>query len=496
MSPWVFNTEPHGKREARRAWNILRCASFASWNAQLRRNDPAPLTDKNRSAIRDTVRPPPAGLSRLGWHAPALLWAVSAIGSGSVLFTPRIAARYEYELFWIAPLTCLFMWALIRESARFAIVTGRTMLDGFADLPGPRGWALWVIFLPQLLAAAVGVAGLSALVGSALSASAGGPNELWTLGFLAFSTALVLFGGYDGVRRIAVFLAVVLVGLAVAAAASVAPAPAEALAGLRPQIPDDYDAGFVLPWIGTILAGSMGIIWFSYWTATHGYGGRSALSREHHEKPGEAAEKPRDARAMLRRWLGLSSRAAALGVLAGLIVIAAFTVLGAELLAPEGTIPEGEAVAAELAALFEGVWGRAGFWAMIVLSIAALGGSVLANQDGWGRSFADIAVILYPEERRPRWASRRALQKLFVATVTGLAPAALYLAVRDPVAIMSASGVIGAAHTPFIAALILFANRRALPKGLRPGPLSTGLLALAGLYYLALSVMRFAGGGF
>jgi len=31
-------------------------------------------------------------------------------------------------------------------------------------LGGPRGWAVWLIFVPQLLAAAIGIAGLAAAV--------------------------------------------------------------------------------------------------------------------------------------------------------------------------------------------------------------------------------------------------------------------------------------------------------------------------------------------
>ena len=75
--------------------------------------------------------------------------------------------------------------------------------------------------------------------------------------------------------------------------------------------------------------------------------------------------------------------------------------------------------------------------------------------------------------------------------MTGVAPATVYLAVRDPVAIMSWSGVVAAAHTPFIVALILFVNRAHLLRGPAPGRLATCFLAAAGLFYLVVSVLRF-----
>lgn len=446
--------------------------------------------------LRRYVRQPPKGRQRLKWYTPAVLWAVSSIGSGSVLFTPRIAARYEYALAWVAVITCVFMWVLIREAARYSIVTGKTLLDGFSRLPGPRHWALWVIFVPQLLAAAVGVAGLSALVGSALSAGLGGPNPAWTLGFLALSTGIVTLGGYDGVRRISTLMGILLVGLSIIAAATIVKQPAQIAAGLVPQVPADFDAGFILPWVGTILAGSMGIIWFSYWTATHGYGGPSALSGEHTEKDGEAGGiSPVETRlADLASWLRLSDRAALVAVLMGALVIFSFLVLGTRLLAPQGDIPAGPDVARELAQLFGDVWGRSGFAAMLVLAIFALGGSVIANQDGWGRSFADITLLLWPAPARPTWMTRRRSQRLYVVTVTGLVPAAIYLAVRDPVAIMSVSGAVAAFHTPLIAALILWTNRRQLPAGLRPHAVSALFLGAAGLYYLGASLTRLAAG--
>lgn len=35
---------------------------------------------------------------------------------------------------------------MIREMARFSIVTGETMLEGMHTLEGPRGWAVWLGF--------------------------------------------------------------------------------------------------------------------------------------------------------------------------------------------------------------------------------------------------------------------------------------------------------------------------------------------------------------
>lgn len=124
----------------------------------------------NKWMFRKKAPAAPTGHNKLSWYGPGLLWMLSAVGTGSILFTPRVASVYEYQLLWLLLLIVFFMWVMIREMARFSIVSGQTMLEGMYSLNGPKGWAVWLIFVPQLLAASVGIAGLSAVVGSAVQA--------------------------------------------------------------------------------------------------------------------------------------------------------------------------------------------------------------------------------------------------------------------------------------------------------------------------------------
>ncbi len=465
--------------------------------------------------LRPRVPPPPQGRDRIRWWGPGLLWAMSAVGSGSVLFTPRVGSEYGYELLWLLWGIALLMWVMIREAGRFAVLTGRTLLDGFSTLPGPRNWALWVVFVPQLLAAVVGIGGLSALVGSALAGVLPGGLVPWSLAVLGLSTVLVASGGYRVVSRVALILALALVGVAVAAAARVLPGFDGPAGGLVPGVPADLDIPFVLPWIGTILAGSMGIVWYSYWAATRGYGGGAAQLAE-----GEGAEVPDDEQCppeeraeRFAGWLRTMSNTAALGVVTGTVIITSFLVLGAELLGPQGIVPSGVEVADDLTRLLSEVWGRAGFWLMTAAIIVALGGSVLANQDGWSRSFADITLLLplrgeeeggdeQAERGGPRWlramtswrpesiGPRKALKIVFAVVVGGLLPAAVIVAVRDPVAIMSVSGIVATIHTPFIVLTTLALNRR-LPAVGRPSRAVNAAMGLAGIFYTVFAGLYF-----
>jgi Mn2+/Fe2+ NRAMP family transporter len=453
---------------------------------------------------------------------------LSAVGTGSILFTPRVASEYKYQLLWLLLLVVFFMWVMIREMARFSIVTGKTMLEGMHTLEGPRGWAVWLVFVPQLLAASVGIAGLSAIVGSALQSFLPGSAGLYGVLTIALSTAFIAGGQYMLLEKSSRIMALLLMVMVIVAAVVVGPDLAQAGEGLFFTWPDSPDLYIILPWVGTILAGSMGIVWFGYWTATRGFGGGLVTREPNDEEPDQVRAENRASEdedqdeatrvKRLRDWVGLVTGTAALGVLGGLLVIFSFMVLGAELLAPEGKLPEGADVAVDLTSLFSSVWGTAGEYLLLAAIIIALGGSVLANQDGWGRSFADMTLILSRAKRdagKGGWAinalswleertglpifERRYLKRLFVILVTGIVPIIIILLFDNPVTVMSASGIIAALHTPFIALTALYINCTRLPKQLRPGLFIVCCMGAAGLFYLGFAGVYLwdlvAGGG-
>ena len=462
----------------------------------------------NKLLLRQTVPVAPKGWSTLRWFGPGLLWMLSAVGTGSILFTPRVAAAYEYQLLWLLLTIVFFMWIMIREMARFSMVTGKTMLEGIYTLGGPKGWAVWFIFVPQLIAAAVGIAGLSGVVGSALQSVLPGSTTLYGIVLIVLCTLFVASGRYGAIERLSRLLALVLMVMVVVSAVVVSPDMSALIAGLRPSWPEQTDLYIVLPWVGTILAGSMGIVWFGYWTATRGFSGGLESSDKDDECEEEAtdqsgiANNERERISHIKSWVSVMTGTATLGVLGGLVVIAAFLVLGAELLAPTGEIPQGTDVAVDLTRLFSDIWGQAGEILLLIAIIIALGGSVLANQDGWGRSFADMTLILSRDQRQSdkpqkfltrseRVAEsigidlfqRRDLKRLFIIVVTGVIPIGILLVFKNPVSVMSASGIIAAMHTPFIALVSLYVNRTRLPAELKPNGFETIAMTASGLFY-------------
>src|SRR5687767_1790157 len=93
--------------------------------------------------------PPKTFKDKLKLLGPGFLWMVSAAGSGELLFTPRIGALYGYSLLWAMIAAVTLKWFINREIGRYAVCTGKSVIDGFSTLPGPTNWAVYVILVPQ-----------------------------------------------------------------------------------------------------------------------------------------------------------------------------------------------------------------------------------------------------------------------------------------------------------------------------------------------------------
>lgn len=412
---------------------------------------------------------PPRGWSRLVWLGPGFLWMVSAAGSGELLFTPRIGAMHGYTLLWAMLAAVGLKWFINREVGRFAVCTGKTLLQGFAELRGPRGWAVWLILVPQAFVAVTAIAGLAGGAATALILMLPGSLTLWMIVSIAASTALVVIGRYHLVERAATLIAVVLSLAAIAAAISVGPDLNAMASGLRPSLPSDVDYAEVLPWLGFMLSGAAGLIWYSYWTVAKGIGAAAM-------KDSRGRMSIED----LRGWLRQMTLDNTVAVAGTWIVAGAFLVLGAELLGPRGLVPEEDRVASTLGRLLGDVWGTTAYWLMIAGVFVGFWDTVLADQDGHARMFTDGSRLVLPRLNR---ISEVAVRRAFVLVLVTALPIALYIAAGEPVSLLKIAGAIEAAHIPFVTALTLYLNHTQLPRELRPSWAVTAVTALAGLFF-------------
>ena len=85
-------------------------------------------------------REPPVGfVATLKHLGPGMILVGSVVGSGELLMTTKLGAEAGFVLLWFVLLSCAIKVVVQAELARHTISTGRTFLDVFNTLPGPKG---------------------------------------------------------------------------------------------------------------------------------------------------------------------------------------------------------------------------------------------------------------------------------------------------------------------------------------------------------------------
>ena len=422
--------------------------------------------------------PPQTFKEKLKWLGPGFLWMVSAAGSGELLFTPRVGAMYGYSLLWAMLAAVLLKWFINREIGRYSVCTGKTIIDGFASLPGPRNWAIYVILIPQLFVAVASIAGLAGSAATALVVALPGDIRIWTIVAICVSTVLVLWGKFKTIERVATILAITLGIAAIIAAVSVFPTGDKLAAGLVPVMDAEVDYKEVLPWLGFMLSGAAGLIWYSYWIKEKGYGiakdsGGVNVMKLNKSEVGQ-----------LKKWIRQMTLDSTVAVGGTLVITLSFLILGTELLKPEGLVPKENEVAKTLGNMLGQLWGPVGFWFMITAVFVGFWDTVLSDQDGFGRMFSGGTNILLKRVKKSGLITEKKLRRFFVLIVVTLLPILLYLWLGEPVELLKIAGAIEACHIPFVVVLILYLNHKSLPAGLKPSKLSFSFTVVAGLFFL------------
>lgn len=433
-----------------------------------------------------SIPQPPQGKDWLKWLGPSFIWMLSAAGSGELLFTPRIAALYGYALLWALVAAVVLKWFINREVGRFTVCTGITILEGFKRLPGPKNWAIWLILVPQFTVAISTVAGMAGAAATALILMTGGTVQLWTAIIILVTAAIVFWGQYDGVETVSSYIGIGRTLAVVAAAIFVFPNLGQFGGGLVPQIPNDVQYQEILPWLGFMLAGAAGLMWYSYWVEARGYG--AATSKR--ETPVNFDQVDDEHQQRLRGWLKLMTFSNTLAVVGALLAALSFLILGAELLQPQGLVPKENQVAETLGSLLGDLWGPFGFWFMVAIVFVTFCSTTMSVQDGFGRMFADGTQILVQGfGGNGRWIDEKFLRKFYIVTLLAGLPITVYMLFGKPIGLLQTAGAIEAAHIPIVAGLTLYLNHRMLPKRLKPSALSFWATVMAGLFFAAFALI-------
>ena len=152
---------------------------------------------------------PKTFLERLKFIGPSVVVTGSVVGSGSIVMTPLLGAAAGFMLLWWLLLS---MWSkpiIQAEIARYIVVSKKTFLEAFADMPGFKttiqgkttSWLVWFMFIGVIPS----IAGMGGLAGAV--AEAGNTMfpfltvETWVVISCLVTWMLLYFGSYKSLEK-------------------------------------------------------------------------------------------------------------------------------------------------------------------------------------------------------------------------------------------------------------------------------------------------------
>jgi len=412
-------------------------------------------------------------LDAIRWIGPGLVLAATAIGASHLVLAPTAGAAFGYALLWVMGFSHFIKYPAFESGPRFAAATGTSLLDGYARVPGPRGWALSVFLLGTVVQ---GVTVLAGVLGVAAAVTYAAfpilPIPAWSLVLGLAIAALLATGGFDGLSALSKWMLAGLTAMTVFAFVARPPGPGFIEGLVRPRIPPESVVllAAILGWMPT---GIDVAVWHSMWALERREEWARRRTRSTRADRGIAARAFATGR--LDLWLGYGL---------SLVLSVLFVSLGAEVLAPAGLVPRGPDVAVTMARLYTESLGA---WVYPLFMVAAFFGmfsTAYGVLDGFPRAFAQTVVRLWgrrrpaspePDPDDPSRIARsgRRTTPVYWGFLFGSLALALVETVwiPDPVALVTVAAIVSFLLAPVLYALNHYCVTRLIEDpGLRPGP--------------------------
>jgi manganese transport protein len=419
----------------------------------------------------EAVVAPPASLSsalrRIG---PGMVLAASIVGSGELIATTTLGAQAGFALLWIILMSCAIKPVVQGELGRYTIATGRTGLEAFNSVPGPRvgvSWLVWVwavmvtLTLLQVGGMYGGVSQVLHLLVPAVSVN------LWVGVCFAITLALLLGGGYERIERLAIIKVGLFTMLTVCAAAVLLRRPdamswSDVAGGLSFQLPASGLATAIAVF-GITGVGATELVMYPYWCVEKGY------ARFVGPCDGSSAWVTR-----ARGWIRVMQLDIACSLVIYTMATVAFYLLGAAVLNRMGLVPDARDTITVLSNIYTQTLGNWALWVFYAGAVVTLYGTIFAATAAHSRIFADAVRLLGGYARddtlsRLRWRNR------FVIALS-IVPVLLYWLFASPVQMVVAGGIAQAMMLPLIGLAAIYLRHSQLPPEIRPAPATTVLL--------------------
>jgi Mn2+/Fe2+ NRAMP family transporter len=458
------------------------------------------------------IQEPPKSLwTALAQIGPGIILAGSIIGSGELLLTTGLGAKYGFVFLWLILMSCVIKVFIQTELGRYAISSGKPTLTAFDSLPGVRLGAHWLAWwwLVMMSASIFQVGGMAGGVGQALnmvfpevskwlaenlSSSwptvaaeiTKRPEHPWAVLTTIACVLLLASGGYKRIEVVTTFL---VAGVTLITVICVAMLPG---AGYPVRL-EDIREGFNVPKMFEILRdnklavaaafGAFGITGvgaselyaYPYWCLEKGY---ARFTGPRSDDPSWAAR--------AKGWLRVMFLDAWVSMVVFTVATVAFYVMGATVLHRQGLHPEKSKMIETLSQMYVPTFGP---WTKIFFLVgvwAVLFKTMYVSSASNGRLLADFFklghFLNYTEPgQRQRWIVRFSCILPVIALV-------LYLGFGDPNLMVIIGGFFQAATLPIISGATIYLRYFRTDKRLAPSIWSDILLWIAFLTITAVAL--------
>ncbi|MEU1903718.1 Nramp family divalent metal transporter [Streptomyces hygroscopicus] len=384
--------------------------------------------------LRGTVR-------RLG---PGMILSAAVVGSGELITTTSLGAKAGFVLLWLVIASALVKVWVQMELARWTILTGKTALAGYGQVPpkvGRVGWinVLWILMDFAKMLQRGGMIGGAAAAFSILAPIGGEPLgrtslTAWTA-IVVVSVVALMYSGRYGLVEKAGFVTVVVFTLSTVALAVGLPwtdfpyGGSDLASGLTLSIPAGT-LGFAVAMFGITGVGADEMTTYTYWCLEKGYARWTG--------PDDGTE------ARARRaegWIRVMRVDALASWAVCTLCTLSFYLIGAAILHRQKLVPEGNEMITTLSRMYTDTLGPAGKYLFLAGAIAVLYSTIIASTASVPRLWTNTLGLLGVFDWRDVKARQRVIRLLTVV----LPPvwAAFYLYLQEPVLMVQAGGIAG-----------------------------------------------------
>lgn len=404
------------------------------------------------------IREPPVGLwARLRNIGPAIVVSGCIIGSGELIVTTTMGARYGYTFLWAVIICTTIKYFIQIELGRYCMINNYTTIQALNQIPGPKwrntSWLVYVFFLAVILLISA-LSGILASVGGIMAVNfpVFGANFWHFIIFLV--VGIILWWGFYHVMEPLVtglvisFSLVVLVSVFLIQGTPYQFGLQDVAMGLKFKIPPGGGA-IALGLMGSVGMTAFEMFFYPYWIQEKGYS--SFIGK----KPEKNLD---DYYRRAAGWIEVMRADTLIATILAVVLTIAYYIMGASILHKLEVLPAGLDVVKDISNIFTATYGRWAYWLFMFGGFCTLFSTLVVFGASWGRMWADLCASMgftdwEDEKLRFNWV--RGWQILFLISCLAFA-----WGIPKPVTMIIFGASINGLMLPFFAVAMMILARR------------------------------------